>query len=79
MAFKPPTQEQIAGLVGGKPLSSAFNPKTGALCVIAPSGKKCRFTPQDWVQKQNDGKKSSKTAPKSPSTKKKTPSKPKSK
>lgn len=48
MAIKRPTQKQIAGLVGGSPLSVAFNPETGALCVIAPSGQKRCFSLEEW-------------------------------
>ncbi len=51
MAIKAPTKKQIAGLVGGDPLDYAFNPETGALCVIAPTGQKFRFTRQDWQKR----------------------------
>lgn len=48
MAIKAPTPKQISSLVGGKPLASKFDPETGSLVVIAPSGQKLRFTQQDW-------------------------------
>jgi hypothetical protein len=51
MSIKPPTRKQIADLVGGDPLDYAFNPKTGALCVIAPTGQKFRFTSEDWQKR----------------------------
>jgi hypothetical protein len=49
---KQPTKKQIADLVGGEPLDYAFNPETGALCVISPTGQKFRFTPQDWQKRE---------------------------
>jgi len=55
MAFKKPTKKHIAALVGGVPLSTAFNPETGDLCVIAPNGQKFRFTPQEWETHQSSG------------------------
>jgi hypothetical protein len=52
MSVKPPTQKQIADLVGGTPMDVAFNSETGALCVIAPTGQKFRFTLQDWQKRE---------------------------
>ncbi len=71
MAVKPPTQKQIADLVGGTPMDVAFNPDTGALCVIAPTGQKFRFTPEDWQKRDLPGVENSEPPQETPSKPKK--------
>ena len=53
MAIKPPTQKQISSLVGGKPLAHNFDPETGSLVVIGPTGQKFRFSQQDWMKSES--------------------------
>lgn len=75
MAIKAPTPKQISALVGGKPLASNFDPETGSLVVIAPTGQKFRFTQQDWAKSaSSDPEEAEASAPpaKQPPRKKKT-------
>lgn len=53
MTVKKPTQRQISSLVGGKPLDYNFDPETGLLAVIGPTGQKFRFKPQDWTESKD--------------------------
>ena len=48
MACKTPTEQQLKSLAGGTPLAAAFNPQTGALCLILPTGQKRRYLLAEW-------------------------------